>query len=267
MSNWRLLDRAVTPSLMDKALRISRMGKPHAEARRLLEIALRDDIDSKDTRKKTGSILAGSWLAPTEEAESLVAWGRDHAGGDLRIWHLGVLLANYRFFADVCSAIGRSAGLGREVDTTDLRSALKASWGDKENVNVATRSSVRTLRAFGVLGGVRGESASEVEGRITVPGDQLLWLVHALLVARDNREADLREALGAPELFMFDMSSTVENGYPNVERFTEGSGRVVVGAIQRYERRPRIAKQTALELELPRELELEVAEPDDHASR
>jgi hypothetical protein len=246
----------VTPGFMDKALRISREGKPYAEARRLLDISLRDEIESKENRKKTGSILAGSWLAPTDEAETLVAWGREHAGGDLRIWHLGVLLANYRFFADVCSAIGRSAGLGREVDTSDLRSALKASWGDKENVNVATRSSVRTLRAFGVLGGGRGQSTSEVEERIAVPSDQLLWLVHSRLVAGERREADLREALGAPELFMFDMSATVENGYPNVERFTEGSGRVVVGIVQRYERQARVAKQTALELDLPGQLEL-----------
>jgi hypothetical protein len=257
----------VTPALMDKALRISREVKTYAEARRLLEISLRDEIESPENRKKTGSILAGSWLAPTEEAESLVAWGRKHAGGDLRIWHLGVLLANYRFFADACSAIGRSAGLGREVDTTDLRSALKASWGDKENVNVATRSSVRTLRAFGVLGGGRGESTSEVEEPIAVPGDQLLWLVHALLVARDRSEGDLREALGAPELFMFDMSAAVENGYPNVERFTEGSGRVVVGVVQRYEREARVAKQTALQLDLSGQLEIDTVESEDQVRR
>jgi hypothetical protein len=250
----------VTPAIMDKALRVSRENLPHAEARRLLEISLRDEIESKENRKKTGSILAGSWLAPPEEAEDLVTWGREHAGGDLRTWHLGVLLATYRFFADVCSAIGRAAGLGRQVDTSDLRSALKASWGDKENVNVATRSSVRTLRAFGVLGGDRGESISDVADRIVVPGDQLLWLLHALLIARGKRETDLREALGAPELFMFDLSATVANGYPNIERFTEGSGRVVVGVVQQYTRQARVAKQTALQLDLPGQMELDGAE-------
>jgi hypothetical protein len=234
MSNRRLLDRMVTPEWMNTALRIAREEKPHVEARRQLEIALRDEIESKENRKKTGSILAGSWLAPAEEADVLVRWGRDHASGDLRVWHLGVMLANYAFFDDICASIGRVSATDGDIDTRALRASMKGVWGDKENVNVATRSSVRTLRAFGVLGGDEGDSSSELADRLPVDRDILPWIIHALLVSRGIREIDLREAMSAPELFMFDLPASFDNGYPNIERFVEGSGRVVIGIVERH---------------------------------
>lgn len=248
MSNRRLLDRMVTPEWMDIASRIARTNRPWPEAREELEIALRDEIDAPTGRRKTATVLAAAWLRPADEARPVVEWAREHAVGDTRVWQLGVLMANYAFFVELCGEIGRTLAVSDVVDTRRIRESMKSLWGDRDVVNVATRSSIRTLRSFGVLAGGTGDSVSKLGEVIKVDGHTVSWLVHALLVGRRLRELGQREALNAPELFMFDTSSPVENGYPNLERFTEGGGRVVVGIVQRYERPRASARQITLEL-------------------
>jgi len=249
MSNRRILDRMVTPEWMSTALRIARMDKPWPEARQLLEVALRDKVEAKTGRRKTATVLAGSWLKPAPEAQAVVDWAKEHAGGDIRVWHLGVLMANYSFLGDVCAEVGRTLALAQEVDTRSLRSAMKSTWGDRDVVNVATRSAIRTLRSFGCLVGENGESRSEVGCRITPERSTVPWLIHALMVARGVREVDLRDALAAPEFFMFDLPTSIDNGYPHIERFTEGSGRVVIGIVERREHSPPAStKQMSLDV-------------------
>lgn len=243
MSNKRLLDRAVTPKWMNTALRLARSGKSAEEARQLLEIAMRDEIDSPTGRKKAATILAGSWLGPTPEAESLVTWAKEHADGDLRSWHLGVLLANYSFFDDLCSQIGRDLGLMQDLNTPSLRAAMKTKWGARGVVDVATWSGVRTLRAFSVLTGHPGDSASQLGKRLNVDSKSFPWLVHALLVARGLMEMDTTAIQRAPELFMFDLPASVPNGYPHLERHTEGGGRIVLRRVAQRNEGPPPTKQ------------------------
>ncbi len=228
MSNRSLPDRAVTPEWMGAALRIARMGKPWLESRHLLEISMRDHVDSETGRSKAATVLAHCWLKSSEEAGSLVEWATEHASGDMRPWHLGVLLGNYAFFDERCAEIGRRIGLSHEIDTGQLRSVMKGAWGDRVAVDVATRSSIRTLRSFEVLHGDHGDSASDVGNRIPVESDVYPWLVHAVMVGRGVMEIDLRDVFRAPELFMFALPRVLNAGYPNLERFTEGGGRVVI---------------------------------------
>lgn len=250
MSNRRLMDRMATPELMDIGLRVARMEKSHAEARELLEIALRDEIDSETARRKTATILAGSWLKPAREATLVVDWAREHAAGDLRVWHLGVLLSGYRFFGDVCARVGRRLGMGEVVDSRDLRAALKSEWGDREVVDVATRGAVRTLRAFGVLASRGDRHESEQGSRLEVDDSTYPWLVHSLLVSRGISEIDMRSIPGAPELFPYDLPTRMGNGYPYLERFTEGSGRTVVQCqVPRVSPRGPAARQLTLDVE------------------
>ena len=64
------------------------------------------------------------------------------------------------------------------------------------------------------------------------------WLVHALLLARGAEamaDSDLR---AAPELFAVVWPTSIENGYPHLERHSEGGGRVVY-AIRRVTRQTR----------------------------
>jgi hypothetical protein len=228
---------------MNAALRLARTGKPPRDARRLLEVALRDDIVSDVGRNKTVRILAGAWIAPAPEAAEAVKWAQQNAEGDLRMWHLGVLLANYTFFANLCAEVGRGIEMSEEVDTTSLRAAMQAQWGGRDVTNVSTRSAVRTLRSFGVLTGREHNSASRRGDRLPVGLQQYPWVVDCLLSARETMELDSREVVRAPELFMFELPTAIVNGYPNLERHNEGGGRVVLRRIDRPFPSPEPTKQ------------------------
>ena len=212
----------------------------------MLEVALRDEIDAPTGRRKTATVIGGSWLKPSEEATSLVDWAIEHASSDIRVWHLGVLMANYSFVAELCAEIGRRLSLADAIDTSELRAVMKGSWGDRDVVNVATRSSIRTLRSFGVITGDEGDPESGMGDQIVVDDDALPWLIHVLLVARGVQEIDFRDVKKAPELFMFDVPGKLINGYPYVERFSEGGGRQVVALVRQYGAAPKAAKQLRL---------------------
>jgi len=213
---------------MSLALGFARSEDDPSRGRELLDFSLRDDIESKTGRKKTVTVLTRSWLIPDPEAEAVVEWGVEHAGGDLRPGHLGVLFANYAFFVDACAAIGRQLSLGSSVSTRELRTTLKHRWGDREVIDVASRGVIRTLISFGVLSPTDDDSISEPGKPIVIDGEVYPWLIHAVLVGRGEMETDIRSVTGTPEFFMFDLPPTVSRDYPNLEHFTEGGGRVVV---------------------------------------
>ena len=184
---------------MSLALGFARSEDDPTSARELLDLSLRDDIESKTGRKKTVTVLTRSWLLPDPDAKSVVEWAIEHAGGDLRPWHIGVLFANYPFFVDACAAIGRQLSLNDSVSTLELRTTLKSHWGDREVVDVASRGVVRTLISFGVLMPTEDDSISERDKRIPVDPDVFPWLIDALLVGRGEMETDMRTVAGTPE--------------------------------------------------------------------
>ena len=99
-------------------------------------------------------------------------------------------------------------------------------------IDVTSRAAIRTLRDMDVLGGVKGDSRSELGERISPDSFLKPWLLHALMISRGLDEIDEGDALHASELFMFDLGSPSKSRYPFLERFNEGGGRTVLKAWQ-----------------------------------
>jgi hypothetical protein len=231
MTERAILDRPLELSWLDVALRLTQAAEDVDHQRELLDIALRDSIPGRWARAKTRTALARIWLDPPEAARPLIGWATNQATNvaDTRILHMGAMLASYPFFGDVCSIIGRELALHEEVRTPHIRRRVRSLWGDRTTVDAAARRVVRTLRALGILTGDLGSSSSTLGEQLHVSMPFSLWVVHALLVARDAQETDEREVHAAPELFMFDLH--LQNGsqdYPYLERFNEGGGRTVL---------------------------------------
>lgn len=227
-----LFDRALTRKWLDLTLELAASGKSFEEAKPLLEVSLRDDVPSATGRLKTRTALARVWLDPPEPARQLIEWGVRHHEGATEAWHIGAMLATYPFFADVCRFIGSSLDRQAEVDTAEVARKLRGSWGDREVVDVSVRSTVRTLREFGALTGPPRSSKSRRGAPVEVPAKGSLygWLGHAVLVARGVQEIESGDLRRAPELFLLALPTAAPNGYPFIEKFTEGGGRVVLQA-------------------------------------
>jgi hypothetical protein len=182
-------------------------------------------------QKKTATSLNRVWVTPPDPARDLVEWGLGQTPpGDLRILHLGALMATHPFFGDICAAVGRAAQSGDVVYTPEIRTRMKALWGDRRTVSNAVQFGIRTLRALGVIAGDRSSSENRVGEALDLPSEWVPWVVHALLVARGMSETDEREIPAAPELFMISLPRVnwAASKYPYLERHTEGGGRAVL---------------------------------------
>ena len=229
MSRRTLLDRDLDISWLDTALQVAADRTSTVPPRQRLDFSLRDAQLAEDARRKTVNALARSWFDVDPAARDLVLWAVEHASEvvDTRAIHAGVLLATQPFFADVCSVVGRALALEGEIATPTLRQRMKEQWGQRRSVDVATQRAVKTLRSLQLVTGEPGSSVSRKGRQITVDGSWIPWLVHALLLARGAEamaESDLR---AAPELFTVAWPTAFPNGYPHLERHTEGGGRVV----------------------------------------
>lgn len=229
MNRRTLLDRDLDISWLDTALQVAADRNSTIPPRQRLEFSLRDACLADEARKKTVTALARSWFEVDPAARDLVAWAVEHAAEvvDTRAIHVGVLLATQPFFSDVCTAVGRVLALQGQITTPELRQRMKEKWGQRRSVDLSTQRAVKTLRSLQLVTGAPGSSVSTKGQSITVVGPWAPWLVHALLLARGAEamaDSDLRTA---PELFAVVWPTAMPNGYPHLERHTEGGGRVV----------------------------------------
>ena len=225
-----VLDRALEPRWLDSALDTALRDDQSEIKRELLDLNLRDVLPAAEGRKKTLKILLRVWVNPDRSVAPMIEWGRRRAHDiqDLRPLHLGAMIATYPFFGQGCAAVGRALALQGSVEVSQVRKALVAEWGDREIVRVSSRALIRTLRAFGVLGGRPGNSSSVPGETLTSPPWLHPWIAHALLLTRRSEEMDRDEVISAAELFMFELNGLASSEYPNLERFVEGGSRVVL---------------------------------------
>jgi hypothetical protein len=229
MSDRPILDRALTPEMMDAALRVARAQAPFADGLRLLEVALREFVPSGEAMLKTRKALTRIWIRPPARAQAMIGWAtRTDLDSDSRVLHLGALLATTRFFGDICAQVGRQLSLNGQARTTSLRGQIYQSWGQRTSVDVGVRKCIRTLRHFGVLEGRLGSTVSILGEQIAVPSSLADWLAHCLLLARSVSSIEEREIRRAPELFMFNMPARIAGTYRLVDHVNEGGGRKLV---------------------------------------
>lgn len=231
MKRGAILDRALDAALMDVALGTLLKTQTQPElAGSMLEDELETLVESQTARKKLRTVLTRIWLKPPKEASAMIRWASEQAPGleDRRVLFLAALMGTHPFFAEACAIIGRQLLLDGIMRTDDLKRKLRAQWGDREVVDVSARGAVRTLRSFDVLHGSSDGRTNTLREPLEVEADLFGFVVHCLLIGRGWEEIDAREIAKSPELFMFGLPNSLPNGYPYLERFTEGGGRVVL---------------------------------------
>lgn len=233
MNRGRILNHSLEPAWLDAAFEIGR--RPRAgDSRTDLDMTLTDMGLPRWARTKVREIVGPVWLDPPTETAAFIDWARDHVDPtiDLRAVHLFALVATYPFFDDVCIAVGRLLRLQGKVTTADLRTRLRAKWGDREIVQVAQRMCIYTLRAFRALT-ADARSISSAAAPLELPTSLTAWAVHALVLGRDSEAIDVMEIDFAPELFFVRLPVQQIAGYPYLERYAMAAGRAELVLAQR----------------------------------
>lgn len=115
-----------------------------------LDYYLQNDIKGKSSRVKVATILLRVWHLVPEKYQTLREQALDLywrlAPPERLVLHWGMLLLTHPFFRDLTSELGTLFMLQAEIPASQMYRKMRSLYGDKERVNVATKSLLATLR-------------------------------------------------------------------------------------------------------------------------
>jgi hypothetical protein len=224
-----VLDRALTPELLDVALRIATEAGDSPDARRLLTVALRDHVSPKEAEGKTKKCLTRVWVHPPDPARDMIRWAvaMQALDVDRTVLHFGAILATFPFSGLVASIVGRQLHLEGAVEPRLVRAETTAVLGDRSTIDIGARKVVTTMRYLGLLEGPDGKPLL-LGKQPVVPPPLNAWLMHALLLTRQVGAIGVDEPSRAFELVTVKAENGRPNGYPHLELHMEGTRAVAV---------------------------------------
>lgn len=224
-----IYDRALTPELLDVGLRVATEAAGSPDARRLLTVALRDQVAGQESDGKTKKALTRIWVRPPEPARTMIAWAisNQHLDPGHAVLHFGAMLATFPFVGVVAAIVGRQLRHDGVVEPRRVRADTRLVLGDRSSVDVGARKVVTTMRYLGLLEGA-GRNSLQCGDRPKVPADLGGWITHALLLTRQIGAVGLDELSRAPELATLTVYGGRPNGYQLLEAHAEGSRTVAV---------------------------------------
>lgn len=229
-----VLDRALTPELLDVALRVAFESEGSHDTRRLLTVALRDHVSAQEAEGKTKKCLSRVWVQPPATAREMIHWAvaRRHLDPDRTVLHFGAILATFPFAGLVAAIVGRQLHLDGKVDPRAVRAEARTVLGDRSTVDVGARKVVTSMRYLGLLDGPNGQPL-RLGRQPVVPAELAGWMMHALLLTRRTESIGIDSLSRAPELATVKVSTSPTRSYPLLEFHAE-NGRTV--AVPRFVR-------------------------------
>ncbi len=221
-----ILDRALSPELLDVALRVATEHDGDPDARQLLSVALRDYVTPQEAANKTKKILTRVWVAPPVPAQPMIRWAIKNQDEcpDRRALHLGALLATFPFVGSIAAAVGRQLHLERCVEPRAVRGFARATFGEREFVDAGAMKTLATMRNLGLLKGLKGAPYA-VGVQPIAPAPFASWFLHALILTRQVESVGIDELSRANELATLKLEPEASD-YPLLEMHSE-NGRTV----------------------------------------
>lgn len=237
-----VLDRALTPDLLEVALRVATSAEERVDARRLLTVALRDYVSPQESEGKTKKCLTHVWVKPPEPAARMIRWAIDNqdAASDRAVLHLGAILATFPFAGFVASLVGRQLHLEGSVDQRRVRADARAALGDRSTIDVGARKVVTTMKYLGLLEGT-DSSHLHLGRRPVVSPEMRGWITHALILTRQADAVGTNDPERAFELATLRIESGKVDKYPLLDLFAEGQRTVASPHQRQMERMPRLS--------------------------
>jgi hypothetical protein len=152
-----------------------------------LDDYLQKDIHGKSSRVKVATILLRIWYFVPPEYQSL----RDRAlelysrltPPERLILHWGMLLLTHPFFRDITAELGNLFILQHEVPSSQIYRKMRSIYGDKERVNVATKSALATLRYMEYLDSSKKAVYTQPKKREIYDLKLKNWLAEVVILA------------------------------------------------------------------------------------
>lgn len=172
-----------------------------------LDFYLQNDLQGPTSRKKVVTILLRVWRQVPPEFEPL----RDKAlelysrlaPPERLVLHWGMLLLTHPFFRDMTAELGNMFTLQHEVPASQIYRKTRSLYGDKERVNVATKSVLATLRFMECLESTKKTFYTMPEKREINDQELKNWLAEVVIRVSGKGALPIDLIASAPFLYPF----------------------------------------------------------------
>lgn len=201
-------DRAIKPGWMDITADLAMQGYWPEDINRKLEELLMDQIEGKEARRKTRTVLLAVWVKTRDDLLAL----RSDAFELLRsipsrsriAVHWGMSMAVHPFFGHVAAVIGRLFSLQGMASTSEIQRRVRETYGERQTVSRSVRSLLLNFSYWGVLTNTTERSIHTPSPKVNIDEPRLIaWLVEAFLYASDSSSGTIDSILKSPNLFPF----------------------------------------------------------------
>jgi hypothetical protein len=127
--------------------------------------------------------------------------------------HWGLLIANYPFFFDAATHIGRLLRLQDTVELSQATRRITETWGQRTTVPRAVQRIVRSLVDWKTLAEAkeRGAFSKSAKPIGVTNRDLSRWLIEAVVVASRGKSHSAELAMQHPALFPFAVDVTLSD--------------------------------------------------------
>jgi len=217
-------DRQIKKEWLDLTMELLVEGESTQHIREQQERFMALDLPGRDARRKTRLVISRMWLDSNTKLMPLRKRAlealKENPEIDTRIFHWGMSIATYAFFRDIATIIGKLIALQGYFKVSQVHDRISKIWGERSTLTRACSRVIQTMLMWKVI-----ESTKEPKSytsfeklRIAVEGKHVAqWLIHSLLLSRENGSIAAEEIRRSPELFPFSIeigldSLLVSNG-------------------------------------------------------
>ncbi len=221
-------DRFIKVPWLEQAAAYAEQGLGISEISQGLENFLEGQIQGKNSRRKTRTVLTGVWVNLPEEMTGFRNQGlkllKTLKEPERLAVHWGMSAAAYPFFAFAARQIGRLHKLQNEITSAQVKRRIAEHYGDIESVHRAAARLMQSLCSWEVLvpktkGSYTAASPIPLRNPLLLP-----WIAEATFYARSSPGLSLRQISTDPLWFPFSFSVDSKDiaQYPSLTLFRQG---------------------------------------------
>jgi len=227
-------DRFIKLEWLEETARLVAQGTSTPDINSILEISLENQIQGKDSRRKTRNVLTGIW---SDIPENIISFRDDGLKlfkrlnqKEMLAVHWGMSIAVYPFFAFVIRQIGRLDNLQPEISSSQIQRRVVEHYGDTQSIHRAVARLIQSLCAWNILKH-QGKGTYSTARSIPLNESLLLsWILEAVFYAQSADCLSFQQIVNAPCWFpfSFDIKTNDIKGNSRLELFRQGLDEDVV---------------------------------------
>ena len=199
--------RKVRAVWLDHGIALAAQGLTWADAKPALVEPVAAENPGTETIRKVLEHVRRIWFEPPDNcvplrAAALNLFRANDSPATRTLLNWGMAIAAYPFVGSVAETLGRLLKLQSNANRANIQRRLREQYGDRDYVSRITRYDVSSFLDWGVIIETKQSGVYHSTKPIRPQsGDQLAWLVEALLISRNKSQIAFPEICNHPALF------------------------------------------------------------------